>query len=255
MLLDRINRYLTDSASNSEATDVREQAKTARQHLWRYWSRFRRGIYVEIAALHRVLAICRNDLEAKQPNWGRIYHHLTHLPPTRYPKWDPATLKAYLGQRVVRLEKELTLINQRKARLKAQLDLEISLAGARVLIQEGADAVAAEDLALTTREKPKKLAKYITDMPKQVDIVERMAEWAGYYHTDMQRREVRVRSYLVDPWRTSRIHANCGGAVQAVRGQSDNQICAKCGALVPRHGNSAQLIAQRGIQRRQEATD
>ncbi len=257
----RIQCALRDAVSNSADRVVQEQAKIALRHLWRAWARFRRGLYPEIAAVQRALAVCWNELEALDwgtPNWGRIYHHLTHRHPDAYPKWKPEVLAQKLRDRVARLQKEPTLLHQRKAHLKTQLDLEVSLAGARILIQQGADAVATEDLTLTTRDKPKVLAKYITDMPKQQEIVERMALWTGYYHTavrwlkDPTAPQFEVNPSFVDPRGTSKTHANCGGAVRAVRGQSDIQICVKCGVAVPRHGNSAQLIAQRGIQKRQE---
>ena len=144
-----------------------------------------------------------------------------------------------------------TLLFRRKLHLKRALDEECSLAGARLLLKERAQFLAAESLDLFPRGKRGLLASYITDMPKREEIVSKMVQLAARYHEAVtpENGASQVLLELVDARGTSSYCATCGSKLHSIEGAYDEQWCPSCKKIVNRHGNAAQVIAARGKSR------
>ena len=156
--------------------------------------------------------------------------------------------KKMLQEKLGRLQVEQTLVHRRKSNLKDTHDLECSLGGARVLLNNRAGALAVEELELSPQDTRGGLAVAITDMPKKADIVERMVSYAAGYHDlkNTQNGQNQVQLVPVDPRGTSQYHADCGAKLQKLPGNYDVMWCPKCKKEVIRHASSAQIIAKRG---------
>jgi len=153
-----------------------------------------------------------------------------------------------LKEKLGRLQVEQTLVHRRKGNLKDTHDLECSLGGARVMLNNRAGALAVEELELSPQDTRSGLAVAITDMPKKAEIVEWMVSYAAGYHElkNPQKGQDQVQLVPVDPRGTSQYHAACGAKLQKVPGQYDVMWCPKCKKEVIRHASSAQIIAKRG---------
>jgi hypothetical protein len=156
--------------------------------------------------------------------------------------------KKMLQEKLGRLQVEQTLLHRRKGNLKETHDLECSLGGARVILNNRAGALAVEELELSPQETRGGLAVAITDMPKKAAIVERMVSYSAGYHDlkNPQKGQDQVQLVPVDPRGTSQYHADCGAKLQKFLGKYDVMWCPQCNKEVIRHASSAQIIAKRG---------
>ena len=167
-----------------------------------------------------------------------------------------ALAKGGAPQKAKRLLAERTLLYRRKQHLKQALDVECGLAGARVLLEQGAGALAAEGLDLETRGlKGAQLAIIVTDMPKRLAIPQQMAAKANHYHRAVLNWTAPaatpgangpVALEVVSAWGTSQYCAQCGKKLKGIT--ADTMECPAHGRL-NRHANAAQRIAQRGEKR------
>ncbi len=152
-----------------------------------------------------------------------------------------------------RLKAERTLLYERYGNLKQALDREVSLAGARVLITQGAEVLAVEELDLDPRGKAGRLGATITDMPKRSAITNAMVAGANRYHIvhnkwhspTAQPDLVPVTREPVPAFGTSHLCPDCGSKLVGTK-DYDIMHCPKCEKDWNRHLSGAQIVAQRG---------
>ncbi|MHA1322184.1 MAG: hypothetical protein ACTSRL_05250 [Candidatus Helarchaeota archaeon] len=223
----------------------------------------REGLYEEIRRAQRRLALL-DKLLADHGVWDRakrgnraairlVYQYYYRRRDVRRalaskPLPRVEELRDRLTRRRNRLRNELTLLHRRKAALKAALDREVELTLSRLLLQTHGRALAVEDLTVSTRGARGQLAKYVTDMAKRPEVTIRVSQRVGTYHTMGLHRRLLLPRLVVHPAGTSQMCADHPDeAVRKVPGIYDWQYCAAGAHYVPRHGNSARLIAQRAV--------
>jgi hypothetical protein len=203
--------------------------------------------------LRKKMSRMRNDPRYKTPGtkrpksqFGRVWKAITEAEKRHSPK---------LG----RLRMERTLIYQRWKNLKQALDREVSLAGARVLITQGAEVLAVEALELDPRGQTGRLGTIITDMPKRAAITDAMVANANRYHVIQKKWRppaaqpdlLPVARESISPFGTSQLCPDCGGKLVGTK-DYDRVYCPKCARYWNRHESAARVIAQRGQQKWQE---
>lgn len=233
--------------------------------------RHRTGIRGQIEKVTRALNLNENYLEIltqSRDNQGALRYNLNHIL-SKISSGVEISKKIrkfsimervnfvikYLTSKIGRLNTELTLIWQRKGKIKVAIDRETSFAGARFLIDFNAKMLVAEDLHLSTQGKTKKLRRYVEDMPKRVEITSDMAKFVREYQRYIGDLTQDFNYKTVAPPGTSLFCAAldeegniCGAKLQTVKGDYDLMFCPKCGTYIPRHGNAAMRVAQLGAE-------
>ncbi len=199
----------------------------------------------------------RNDPTYKSPGKGKK-HPKSQL--SRVTK-AIAEAEARGSPQLGRLRAERTLLYQRWKNLKGALEDEVILAGARVLITQGAEVLAAEALELDPREKTRPLGAIITDMPKKATLPEAMAEKGVEYHRIVnkwhppaaQPDQQPIVPEWVRPFLTSRLCPDCGGRLKGTK-DYDTVYSPHCDKQHNRHTSAARIVAQRGHKKWQTRT-
>jgi len=202
---------------------------------------------VQVHLLRDRMSKMRNDPKYKTPGkkkpksqFGRVWKAIAEGEKHKSPK---------LG----RLRMERTLLYQRWSNLKKALDREVSLAGARVLITQGAEVLAVEELGLDPRGKAGRLGAIITDMPKRAAITAAMVAKANQHHMINNKwrppvampDQVPVVLEPVSPFWTSQLCPDCGGKLVGTQ-DYDIVYCPQCRKYFNRHESAARVVAQRG---------
>lgn len=133
---------------------------------------------------------------------------------------------------------------QRKGKLKAALDMECSLAIAKVLIQTGATEFHAEELDVSSRNKKGALSRAITNMPKKLEILTRGVAMANAFRKEKGTPKC-VRLGLVDARGTSSVCATCGHKLIRSPKNWDVVHCPQCKKTLNAHENAAIVIARK----------
>jgi len=204
------------------------EAECAQVHLIRTrMTQFRKGPKPTVKGVKR-----------RQSQFGRVWKAIATLEARKADPW----------RKLGHLKAERTLLYRRWSGLKRALDQEVGLAGARVLITQGAGELVVEGLGLDPRGKKGALGAIITDMPKRAAITEAMVEKANQYHmAGTGWREKPIALERVSPFLTSKFCALCRRKLEGKGDvlQCPNPICPNY-AGVNRHTNAAQVITQRG---------
>jgi len=152
-----------------------------------------------------------------------------------------------------RLMTERTLLYQRWKNVRGALEDEVTLAGARVLITQGAEVLAAEGLELDPRGARRPLGAIITDLPKKAAIPAAMVEKGAQYHRSVNKwrppaaqpdRQPLVLE-TVNVFLSSQLCPDCGGRLKGTK-DYDTVYCPHCDKQHNRHTSAARIIAQRG---------
>jgi len=136
-----------------------------------------------------------------------------------------------LEEKIGRLKTELTSILNRKSRVKAQIDKEISKVAAQIVVNEGASAFASENLSMTPSTSSKYLNKIITNMAKRNKIfVDAFLFVVTYHSTELGvplttplHPDTAIDYLPVDPRRTSQVCSVCQTLVKSLSDKNTKQ--------------------------------
>ncbi|MCH8908600.1 MAG: hypothetical protein IH840_16055 [Candidatus Heimdallarchaeota archaeon] len=130
---------------------------------------------------------------------------------------------------------------ERRKRLLREIKNQCKLLSVAVLIQSKAKQFNVEDLQMSARGKSGALAKAILAMPDEINIFEQAVILASSY------RQADIELKLINPFKTSSNHYDCGGKWRRSLGNWDLCQCTFCEAEVNTHFNAALHIRDGGV--------
>lgn len=152
-----------------------------------------------------------------------------------------AALSKKVNENRIKLRGELNRVYLRRKRLLKEIKSQSKLLSTAVLIQSKAKQFNVEDLQMSARGKRGSLAKAILSMPDEINIFEKAVILASSY------RQTNIELNLINPFKTSSNHYNCGGKLRRSLGNWDLCTCAFCKAEVNTHFNAALHIRDGGV--------
>ncbi|MCE7737463.1 MAG: hypothetical protein GPJ54_21415 [Candidatus Heimdallarchaeota archaeon] len=141
----------------------------------------------------------------------------------------------------IKLRGELNRVYLRRKRLLKEIKTQCKLLSTAVLIQSKAKQFNVEDLQMSARGKRGSLAKAILSMPDEINIFEKAVILASSY------RQTNIELNLINPFKTSSTHYNCGGKLRRSLGNWDICACTFCKVEVNTHFNAALHIRDGGV--------
>ncbi len=141
----------------------------------------------------------------------------------------------------IKLRGELNRVYARRKRLLKEIKNQCKFLSTAVLIQSKAKQFNVEDLQMSARGKHGALARAILTMPDEISIFEQAVILASSHG------QIDIELKLINPFKTSSNHHNCGGKLIRNFRNWDLGKCTFCKVEVNAHFNAALHIRDGGV--------